>query len=101
MAGVALLDRKRQRSFAPMSDVGDGAFAVLRQEGVELLELLGDRGLFQHTIEDVDGLVPTRHVTSLWSGASRRGCGTEQGVCGRRDRRRRAAVGVGGGGAAG
>src|SRR5437763_11768949 len=53
VAGVALLDGKRQGSLAPMSDVGDGAFAVLGQEGVELLEFLGDRGLFQHTIEDV------------------------------------------------
>src|SRR5205814_10644531 len=67
VAGVALLDGKRQGSLAPMSDVGDGAFAVLGQEGVELLEFLGDRGLFQHTIEDVNRLVPTRHVTSLWS----------------------------------
>src|SRR5438094_8031075 len=100
MAGVALLDRKRQCSFAPMSDVGDGAFAVLRQEGVELLELLGDRGLFQHTIEDVDGLVPTRHVTSLWSCATRRWCGPEQGVCGPKHRRRQPAVVVAGGGAA-
>src|SRR5436190_764939 len=67
VAGVALLDWKRQRSLAPMRDVGDGAFAVLGQEGVELLEFLGDRRLFQDTIEDVDRLVPTRHVTSLWS----------------------------------
>src|SRR5205814_7841045 len=61
VAGVALLDGKRQGSLAPMSDVGDGAFAVLGQEGVELLEFLGDRGLFQRSEEHTSELQSLRH----------------------------------------
>jgi len=60
-----------------MGDVRDRALAVLGQESMELFELFVDRGIFQRAIEDVDRLVATRQVTSLWSSTTRRWCGTE------------------------